>query len=82
MPLFLASAVGYALALLVIPVAHTLEREPGRNRMILLVYTAALALVALLGLGALVVNATVFFSLAQLFFLGIFAFGWIGNILR
>ncbi|MEZ4731633.1 MAG: tetratricopeptide repeat protein [Caldilineaceae bacterium] len=81
-PFFLASAVGYVLALMVIPVAHTLEREPGRNRTILLVYTGALAVVALLGLGALVVDATVFFSLAQLFFLGIFAFGWIGNILR
>jgi len=82
MPFFLASAVGYALALMVIPVAHTLEREPGRNRTILLVYTGVLAVVAILGLGALVADATVFFSLAQLFFLGIFAFGWIGNILR
>lgn len=82
MPFFLASAVGYALALLVIPVAHTLEREPGRNRTILFAYTGALTLVAVLALGALLADAQVFFSLAQLFFLGIFAFGWIGNILR
>lgn len=82
LPFFPASAVGYVLALLIIPVAHTLEREPGRNRTILFAYTGALVLVAVLALGALVADAPVFFSLAQLFFLGIFAFGWIGNILR
>ena len=81
-PLFPASAVGYVLALLVIPVAHTLEREPGRNQKILFAYTTGLALVAVLGIGALLVNAPIFFNLAQLFFFGIFAFGWIGNILR
>jgi len=81
-PFFPASAAGYVLALMVIPVAHTLEREPGRNRNILLAYTAGLAAVAILGLGALLVNAPVVVTLAQLFFFGIFAFGWIGNILR
>jgi len=82
MPFFAATAAGYGLALLIIPVAHTLEREPGRNRKILFAYTAALALIAVLGLGALLANATIFFTLAQFFFLGIFAFGWIGNLLR
>ncbi|MBX3014516.1 MAG: tetratricopeptide repeat protein [Caldilineaceae bacterium] len=79
---FPALALGLVLALLIIPVAHTLERPPGRNRTILLIYTAVLALVASLALGALLLNAPVFASLAQLFFLGIFAFGWIGNLLR
>lgn len=74
--------IGVVLALLVIPVAHTLTREPGRNRTILLVYTAALAGVALLALGALLVGAPVFGSLANLFLLGIFAFSFIGNVLR
>jgi hypothetical protein len=81
-PFFPASAAGYVLALMVIPVAHTLEREPGRNRKILLAYTAGLALVAILGLAALLVNAPIVVNLAQLFFFGIFAFGWIGNMLR
>ena len=81
-PFFPASAAGYVLALMVIPAAHTLEREPGRNRKILLAYTAGLALVAILGLAALLVNAPIVVNLAQLFFFGIFAFGWIGNMLR
>lgn len=78
----LGIVVGVVLALMVIPVAHTLTREPGRNRTILLVYTAALAGVALLALGALLVGAPVFGSLANLFLLGIFAFSFIGNVLR
>lgn len=80
--IFPASATAYVLALMIIPVANTLEREPGRNRNILLAYTAALALVAVLAIGALLVNAPIFFTLTQFFFLGIFAFGWIGNIFR
>ena len=78
----LGIVIGVVLALMVIPVAHTLTREPGRNRMILLAYTAALALLALLALGALVVGAPVFGSLANFFLLGIFAFSFIGNVLR
>ncbi len=81
-PFFPATMAGYGLALLIIPVAHTLEREPGRNRTILLAYTAALVLIAVLGLGALLANAPIFFTFVQFFFLGIFAFGWIGNLLR
>jgi len=80
--IFPASAGAYVLALMIIPVANTLEREPGRNRNILLAYTAALALVAVLAVGALLANAPIFFTLTQFFFLGIFAFGWIGNIFR
>ena len=78
----LGIVVGGVLALLVIPVAHTLTREPGRNRTILLIYTAALAGVALLALGALLVGASLFSSLANLFLLGIFAFSFIANVLR
>ena len=41
-----------------------------------------LALLALLAFGALLVGAPVFGSLANLFLLGIFAFSFIGNVLR
>lgn len=77
-----AIMAGVVLAMLVIPVSHTLTREPGRNRTILLAYTAGLAVVALLAVGALALNAAIFGNLVQLFLLGIFVFSWIGNLLR
>ena len=77
-----AFVIAYMLALLVIPVTNTWERGAGRNRNILFVYTAALALVAVLAIGSAVINAPIFSALNQLFFLGIFAFSWIANIFR
>lgn len=73
---------GLYLALMVIPVAHTLTREPGRNRMLLLSYTAGLAAVALLALGAMSAGMPVARSLTDLFLFGILAFSFIANVLR
>ncbi len=71
-----------AAAALVIPVAATFGREAGRNRTILMVYTAGLALLAIAASAVSFVNPGASDTLNGFFFTGLFIFLWVGNLLR
>lgn len=73
---------GLAAALLVIPVSATFNREPGRSRTILLVYTIGLALLAIAAAATFFVDVEAAATLSGFFLFGVFIFSWLANIVR
>lgn len=73
--------LGVLSMIMVIPIAGTLNLSPGRARRYMTLYTLGLGLVGLLTILGMARDWEGTASMASLFFIGIFAFGIIANIL-
>lgn len=69
-------------ALMVIPLAATLNRDPGRGRIFLGLYTAGLALIGIVGFSVATLGYGSLAPFASLFMTGLFLFTILGNIVR
>lgn len=76
----LFAAIGAGL--MVLPVVGTFGREAGRSKTILLVYTAALFILGLLGLGLAFIGSPAAPLLGIIVIFGIIAFTWISTFMK
>jgi len=64
---------------IVIPLSATFQCDPGYPRKVMSIFTIALAAVALIALGLLLMDSEAAVALSVLFFLGVFISGWVAN---